>query len=71
MRELNMIKGAVMNQSVEKRYGKGYVLRFGLMGLMGVMSFLILSYTSAAHALQVSLAWGVPATGTVDGYRVF
>jgi hypothetical protein len=60
-----------MNQRVEKRYRKGYVLRFGLMGLMGAMSFLILSYASAAHAVQLSLAWDPPATGTVDGYRVF
>lgn len=60
-----------MTHSAEKRYRKGYILRFGLLGLMGVVSFLILSYASAAHAVQVTLAWDPPATGTVDGYDVF
>ena len=60
-----------MNQSVEKKYRKGYVSRFRLMGLMGAVFFFILSYSSAAQALQVTLAWGVPATGTPDGYRLF
>jgi len=60
-----------MNRSIEKRYRKGYVSRFGLMGLMGVVSFFILSHTSAAHAIQVTLAWDPPATGTPDGYQLF
>ena len=66
-----MIEGGIMSQRVERRYRKGYVLKFGLMSLMGVISFLILSYASAAHATQVTLGWGPPATGTVDGYRAF
>ncbi len=60
-----------MNQCVAKRYRKGYVLRFGLLGLMGIASFLILSHASAAHALEVTLAWDPPATGTVDGYKLY
>jgi hypothetical protein len=32
---------------------------------------LILSYSSAAHAVEVTLAWDPPATGTVDGYYAF
>ncbi len=66
-----MIERAAMDQVVAKRYRKGYVLRFWLLGLMGVVSFLILSHASAAQALQVSLAWDSPATGTVDGHRAF
>jgi hypothetical protein len=66
-----MIDGAVRNERVGKRYRKGYVLRFGFLGLMGIVSFFILSYASAAHAIQVSLAWDPPATGTPDGYRLF
>jgi Viral BACON domain/Fibronectin type III domain len=71
IREFNMIEGAVMNQRVAKRYRKGYVLRFGLLSLMGVVSFVVFSYASVAHAVQVTLAWDPPATGTLDGYRVF
>ena len=71
MRDFNKIEGAVMNQSAEKKYRKGYVLRFHLMSLLGAVFFFILSYSSAAYAIQVSLAWDPPATGTPDGYRLF
>jgi hypothetical protein len=60
-----------MNQPVEMRYIKGYTMRFRLLTLIGLVSCIILSYASAAHAIQVSLAWDPPATGTPDGYRVF
>jgi hypothetical protein len=66
-----MIEGVVMNQRVEKKYGKSYISRFGLLELIGLVSLIILSYASPAHAIQVSLAWDPPATGTPDGYRVF
>jgi hypothetical protein len=38
---------------------------------MGIVSLLLLSSASAAYAVQVTLAWDPPATGTLDGYRVF
>jgi len=66
-----MIEGYVMNQWVAKRYRKDYVLRLGLLSLMGIVSLLVLSYPSAGHAIQVTLAWDSPATGTPDGYRLF
>jgi hypothetical protein len=71
IREFNMIEDAVMNQCVAKRYGKGYVLRFGLLGLIGIVSFLILFHAPAANALQATLAWDPPVTGTVGGYKVY
>jgi hypothetical protein len=66
-----MIRGGVMKQSEKKGYGKGYVLRLVVLDLIGIASFFILSYASAAHAVQVTLAWDPPATGALDGYRVF
>ncbi len=48
---------------------KGYVFRT-LMGVL-ISMILILAYSPAAHAVQVTLAWDPPATGTVDGYLVF
>jgi hypothetical protein len=66
-----MMRGGIMKQGEKKRYRKGYVLRFGLLSLIGVVSFLVLSYPSAAHAVQVTLAWDPPTAGTPDGYRLF
>jgi hypothetical protein len=71
MRKFNPIEGAVMNGSAEKKYRKGYVLRFRLLSLTGAVLFFILFYTSTAQAIQVSLSWDPPATGTPDGYRLF
>jgi hypothetical protein len=66
-----MIEGTVMNQSVDIEYTKGYMLRFVLLRLIGLVSLIILFCASPAHAIQVTLAWDPPATGTPDGYRVF
>jgi hypothetical protein len=66
-----MIERAAMNHVVAKRYRKGYVLRFWLLGLMGIVSFLILSYASAAQALHATPAWDATAAGTVNGHRAF
>ena len=62
-----MIEGSAINQVVAERYRKTYVLRFGLLRLMGVVPFFMLSYASAALAARMNLAWDPPATGTVDG----
>jgi hypothetical protein len=70
-RHFNQIEGASMHQSVEKKYRKGYVLRFSLMSLLAAVFCFILSYGSAAYAIDITLAWDSPATGTPDGYRVF
>jgi hypothetical protein len=60
-----------MHQREGKEYRKGYVLRFSLMSLLvGVLWFILLS-SSAAYAIDITLAWDPPATGTPDGYRVF
>jgi hypothetical protein len=58
-----------MKESTGERCRKGYVFRTLLRAL--ILIVLILSYSPAAHAVQVTLAWDPPATGTVDGYRVF
>jgi hypothetical protein len=41
------------------------------MTLIAAVSFFMLSYSSAGHAIQVSLAWDPLATGTPDGYLAF
>jgi hypothetical protein len=58
-----------MRESTGERCRKGYVFRAFLGPLISMV--FILSYTPAAHAAQVTLAWDPPATGTVNGYRVF
>jgi hypothetical protein len=60
-----------MQQRGENKYRKGYILRFSLMSLLAVVFCFILLYGSVAHAIQITLAWDQPATGTPDGYRVF
>ncbi len=59
-----------MSKKARERYTKGYVLGFLLISLIGTV-LIVLAYSSAAHAAQVTLAWDVPVTGPPDGYRVF
>ena len=66
---VNNIEGVGMKERTGERCRKGYVFRTLLRALISIV--FILSYSPAAHAVQVTLAWDPPATGSVDGYRVF